>query len=284
MLRAACVQLMSLVGGCLLLAGVASAMAPLPPVAVYVNQSNIAGAVKYQYWVVNNSPFPVTSIVIGLNYFSGLSEIQTPPAGWSVDGGLPASSSSSPNGWTAKVIPTEDTSLLQFEWDASTPSAAIAPGQTLQGFSIILLQPDVTYSSSDWTVYVNGAGTNYYTGPLVLHAVPCDYPRLAISLAPDVLWPPNHKLVTINASISALDDNYPNPQVRLGSITANEPLKTGDIVADFGTRAQTFKVISERKGNSKAGRVYTVTYSATNSCGNSTSASETIVVPHDQGN
>ena len=36
-------------------------------------------------------------------------------------------------------------------------------------------------------------------------------------------------------------------------------------------------------GKNKAGRVYTVTYTVTDVAGNSTSASGTVTVPHDQG-
>lgn len=275
-------QMMSLFGGIMLFAQIAWAQAPLPPVSIGVSQANVAGGIRYQYQVINHSPFPVTSVVIGLNYYSERPELRTPPVGWSVTNGIPSTSVSSPNGWSARITPTEDTDLLQLEWVASTPSDAIAPGQT-QSFSVLVPQADATYASSDWTVYVNGAGTNYYTSTLVPQTLPCDTPQLSVSFAPNILWPPNHKLVTIHASISAQDDNYPNPVVQLVSITANETLDSGDVIAQYGTAAQTFQVKSERKGTNKAGRVYTVTYSATNSCGNSTTTSETIVVPHDQG-
>lgn len=273
-------QIASVVGIVTLLLGNVASAQTLPPVSITVSQSTVSGGVTYQYYVSNQSRFPITSVVIGLSYFGQKPELQTPPLGWSVTTGIPASSVSSPNGWTAQITPTEDTNLLQLEW--TTSGSAIAPGQTLQGFSILIPQADTTYASSDWTVYVNGAGTNYYTGSLGPQSSPCDNPTISISLSPNILWPPNHKLATINASISTQDTNYPNPVVRLLSITANETLNSGDVVASYGTAAQTFQVKSERKGTNKAGRIYTVTYSATNSCGNSASSSKTIVVPHDQ--
>jgi len=282
MLRALWIRTTGVFLGIVLLGHIAAAQA-LPPVSVTVSPLNDAGGVRYIYQVINHSAFPVTSVIIGLNYYGQKPELQTPPAGWSLTGGIPSSSVSSPNGWTAHITPTEDTDLLQLEWDASSPSNAIPPGQRLQGFSILAAQADTTYASVDWTAYVDGAGTNYYTGTLVLQTLICDTPRLSVSLAPTILWPPNHKLVTVNASVSADDENFPNPAVQLLSITSNERLENGDVVAQYGTPAQTFQVKSERKGDEKTGRIYTVTYSATNSCGNSATASKTVVVPHDQG-
>jgi hypothetical protein len=274
--------LKGLAGSLLFLCHFVSAQTPLPPVSVSVSQSTVAGGVRYQYQVSNHSNFPITSVIIGLNYFDGKPELGTTPSGWTADAGIPASSVNSPSGWNATVIPTEDTSLVELSWSASG-SAALAPGKTLQGFSVIVPSADATYSGSHWTVYVNGAGKNYFSGILSVQTLPCDTPRISISLSPNILWPPNHKLVKITANVSVQDDNYPNPAVKLVSVTANETLHPGDIVAAVGTDATTFQVKSERTGKNKAGRIYTVTYSATNACGNSASSSQIVTVPHDRG-
>ena len=39
---------------------------------------------------------------------------------------------------------------------------------------------------------------------------------------------------------------------------------------------------AEREGKNKAGRIYTITYSATDGSGNKTTASATVTVPHDE--
>jgi len=44
----------------------------------------------------------------------------------------------------------------------------------------------------------------------------------------------------------------------------------------------TFKLRAERS-DSGDGRVYTITYQATDACGNTTLATVTVTVPHDQG-
>jgi hypothetical protein len=127
----------------------------------------VDGMALYGYLVINNSPFAITSVVIGLDHVSGLAELRTPPRGRSLTTGIPRSNVASPAGWAARIIPTEDTDLLHLEWKASSPDSAIAPGKP-QAFSVLVPQADASYTSSHWTVYVNGAGTNYYTDSLTL--------------------------------------------------------------------------------------------------------------------
>jgi hypothetical protein len=68
-------------------------------------------------------------------------------------------------------------------------------------------------------------------------------PDLTVQLSPTVLWPPDHNLVTITATITVTDKCDPNPTIRLVSITSNEPdngLGDGDqpndMQATFGYR------------------------------------------------
>lgn len=111
-------------------------------------------------------------------------------------------------------------------------------------------------------------------------------PVVEVTVSPDSLWPPNHKYVTVEATVTVTDAD-PNATVTLLSATSNEPdngLGDGDtpndivIVDDF-----TFDLRAERSGTGD-GRVYTITYEVTDFCGNSTVASATVTVPHSQGN
>ncbi len=115
-------------------------------------------------------------------------------------------------------------------------------------------------------------------------------PLLSVSLSPNSLWPPNHRLTPITASVSASDACSANPAVRLISITSNEPddgTGDGDQPNDIqainggpvpvGTDVRSFLLRAERAG-SGSGRVYTVTYSATDAAGNSTTSSAVVVV------
>ena len=107
-------------------------------------------------------------------------------------------------------------------------------------------------------------------------------PTISVSVMPDSLWPPNHKMVDIQATVSANDICDASPDVILTSITSDEPdngLGDGDKPNDIAvTTLFTFKLRSERSGEYD-GRVYTITYTATDDSGNSASATDTVIVP-----
>jgi hypothetical protein len=109
-------------------------------------------------------------------------------------------------------------------------------------------------------------------------------PTLSVTLSPSTLWPPNGKLVPITATITVQDDYDSEPEIKLESITATETLADGDIQdAQIGTDDRSFSLAAKRAGTNMAGRIYTVTYSATDASGNKATASATVTVPHDQG-
>ena len=117
-------------------------------------------------------------------------------------------------------------------------------------------------------------------------------PVIALSVSPTVLWPPNHKMVTISVTIAVTDDLDPAPVWQIESITMNEGdlsntfdtqydltagdgQTTGDIQVDNGV----IQLRAERSGKGD-GRVYTITYCAYDSAGNKATQSATVTVPH----
>lgn len=112
-------------------------------------------------------------------------------------------------------------------------------------------------------------------------------PELSVSVTPNLLWPPNHKYVTVEAGVT-VSGSCPNGiTVTLVSVTSDEPdsgLGDGDqvndivIINDF-----TFNLRAERSGLGD-GRIYTITYQATDSSGNTTEASALVSVPLNQSN
>jgi hypothetical protein len=114
-------------------------------------------------------------------------------------------------------------------------------------------------------------------------------PTLSVLLTPNVLWPPTHNLIAISASIGLNDVCDPSPRVVLVSITSNEPdngLGDGDTPIDidgaaFNTDDRSFSLRAERSATG-SGRVYTITYRATNASGNTANASAQVIVPRDQ--
>jgi hypothetical protein len=114
-------------------------------------------------------------------------------------------------------------------------------------------------------------------------------PTVTVTLSPALLWPPNHRLAPITATVTVTDVCDPAPAVTLLSITSNEPddgLGDGDTPndiqgADIGTDDRAFLLRSERAGLG-AGRVYTVCYQAKDEAGNLGTGCATVTVTHDQ--
>ena len=115
-------------------------------------------------------------------------------------------------------------------------------------------------------------------------------PEISLSVSPTVLWPPNHKMQAISATITVSDICDAVPAVRLVSITSNEPdngLGDGDTVEDIqgaslGEDDREFELRAERSGKGN-GRVYTITYEAMDASGNTAVARATVKVPKSQG-
>ena len=109
-------------------------------------------------------------------------------------------------------------------------------------------------------------------------------PDLTVTVTPNLLWPPNHKYVTVQATVTATDDSGAPPVVTVDSFTSNEPddapgnadgITTSDIVQidDY-----TFTIRAERD-ETGTGRTYTITYRATDGSGNAATQSVNVSVP-----
>jgi predicted extracellular nuclease len=107
-----------------------------------------------------------------------------------------------------------------------------------------------------------------------------------VSFSPNILWPANHKYVDVSATVVASDNFDPAPLVSLLSVSSNEPDNgsgDGNTVNDIVVvNDYEFKLRAERSG-SGSGRVYSVTYQVTDFCGNSATATGTVLVPHSKG-
>lgn len=103
-------------------------------------------------------------------------------------------------------------------------------------------------------------------------------PTITVSATPAMLWPPNKKMVPIAVNINAQDDSGIAPVVTFVGVTSSAG-GTSDI--SIGADGS-ISLRATRAGNENQ-RTYTITYKATDRSGNSTSASTTVIVPHDQG-
>ena len=104
-----------------------------------------------------------------------------------------------------------------------------------------------------------------------------------LSVTPEVLWPPNHKMVEVTVNFTVTD---PCPNTCVLTVASNEPVNgIGD-----GNTSPDWQVIdnhhvwlrAERSGPG-SGRIYTLTLTCTNDTNKlSTTEKVNVVVPHDQ--
>jgi hypothetical protein len=218
------------------------------------------------------------------------------------------SSFSAPTNWYGSVEHYERRDYISFKFSAKWGSGiSLLPGYT-QTFSIITPTKDSreysnifedrpkptdkvfydlnrqAYLTGYYSYHEDDAAGKYRVFSYPMQLIDQTPPTLSVTLSPNTLWPPNDKLVPITAAITVKDDYDPEPEIKLESISASETLADGDIQdAQLGTDDRSFSLAAKRAGNNMAGRIYTVTFSATDASGNKATASATVTVPHDQG-
>lgn len=159
-----------------------------------------------------------------------------------------------------------------------------------------------TDTASDWMRNdYDGDGLPGYTGTPESHealntpgemneeAIDITPPVIVVDLNRTVLWPPNHLMVDIIATVQVTDNRDPSPMFTLIDVSSNEPDNgkgDGDTVddiqgCDFGTDDTAFQLRSERQGGGY-GREYTIIYEATDATGNTAQTTVAVRVPHDQ--
>ena len=98
---------------------------------------------------------------------------------------------------------------------------------------------------------------------------------------PDMLWPPNHRMIAVRVVASAADNCDPSPVIRIKQVTSNEPENhsehdwkiTGPLSVDLR---------AERFGNGGE-RVYTILLECADGNGNTSASSVRVTVSHDRG-
>jgi hypothetical protein len=117
-------------------------------------------------------------------------------------------------------------------------------------------------------------------------------PSLTVALTPTTLWPPNHRMVAVWTAWEVTDICDPRPGVVLTATASSEPddeigsgdgNTTGDIQdASIGTPDTLVLLRAERLGDGP-GRIYTLTYAASDASNNKATALGLATVPHDLG-
>ncbi len=136
----------------------------------------------------------------------------------------------------------------------------------------------VTFTATD----PSGNSSNCDAEVIVVDTTP---PEITVELSRDVLWPPNHKMATIFATVTVTDVCCPDPTYWLESIESDEPVNDrgdGTTETDWNIISNDeFQLRSERRGGGD-GRVYTIMYIAEDCDGNRDTCIVYVNVPHDK--
>ena len=290
------------------------ALAEQPSVAVKTYGQHVGGNIIYHHQVTNNGSRSVVGIAFGLDTnqvspnlpydrLQGELNFVMPVGSGITSLAINPASISGPSGWTAEIVQINDGGRY-LQWESpGPPQPDIQPGQTMR-FSVTVPKIDEAYLIRNYSVSLSDlseppSGAAYLTGHFsadyadgkepwhynsVMEKLDTTPPSFTVSLSSTTLWPPNGKLVSVTAAFTVNDDYDPGSEIKLESITSNETLSADDIQnAQFGTDDRQFSLAAKRAGTNQAGRIYTVTYSATDGSGNKATTSATVTVPHDQG-
>ncbi len=258
----------------------------------------------YSHYGQANSLGTLTRLPTGTMFVPNSGELP-PHSNYDIPAPNPASvaSPAQPAGWSGRIGGHRAGETYAIGWTAPQPVyggpvnvTGADAGQTLSGFSVRVPATSVTGPGAMGSLepYINGKfvakvwlGESWIGKKEQQIFAPIEKqdtlpPVLSVTLSPNTLKK-NEKLVPITATLTVKDDYDPQPEIKLESIVANEPLEKEDIKdAKLGTDDRQFKLKAEREAKNKAGRIYTVTYSATDGTGNKATASATVTVPHDE--
>lgn len=102
----------------------------------------------------------------------------------------------------------------------------------------------------------------------------------SISATPNVLWPPDHKMVDVTVSVTMVDATDPSPTAKIVSVSSNQPTEgtgDGDRPIDWViTGPSTLQLRSEWSQGKE--RTYTITVETRDALGNAGTATVTVKV------
>lgn len=129
---------------------------------------------------------------------------------------------------------------------------------------------------------VDQAGNKEAEHSLVLR-IDTTPPLLEAKVSPGLLWPPNHKMVTVLPAVAVSDPASGVVSASLVSVTSSEPDdgagdgNTGGDIKVNGDGSVSLRAERSASGN---GRVYTLLYQAEDAAGNTATSSAEVLVPH----
>jgi hypothetical protein len=100
--------------------------------------------------------------------------------------------------------------------------------------------------------------------------------------SPSVLQTPNHKMVSVTVSVSAIDNNNGPVPCKIVSVTSNEPINgtgDGDQEPDWIITGDLTVDLRAERAQNGTGRIYTITVECKDLAGNVTTGTATVSVP-----
>jgi hypothetical protein len=228
----------------------------------------------------NAEPFPVDESIFIDRENEIIATDTTPPIT-----SIVTSSAPNANGWNRDSVAINLTALDNAGGSGvsrislSLSGAQVGSGEVLSSKALVTISAEgittVTYFATDNV----GNQESPKTLTVRIDKTP---PRVACTVSPNMLWPPNNQRVTVTASIGVSDSLSGASGFSLISVTSNEPFAAEDIQGFTpGTSATVGKLMSTRLG-SGTGRIYTLTYQGKDQAGNLKACTTTVTVPHDQ--
>ena len=124
----------------------------------------------------------------------------------------------------------------------------------------------------------------------MINVVDTQFPTMQPTVSPSILWPPDHKMRSVMIKTNAADNS--GNVTLAASVVSSEPPNIdsdGNTILDFtapvinqDTGEITLDLRVERQGKGD-GRIYTITITATDDSGNSSSSEVKVVAPHHRG-
>ncbi len=171
-------------------------------------------------------------------------------------------------------------------WNNTNVTLSFTAADNLSGLSTmspaspVVLTAEGRSLTTTVTVSDRAGNTATYVSPGVnIDRTP---PVVGCAVTPAVLWPPDHRLAPVSASVSVSDALSGAAGFSLTAITSNEPLGPADIQGFVvGSGATAGQLLADRLGTG-TGRVYTLTWEGMDIAGNAASCATAVTVPHDQ--
>ncbi|HET9529122.1 MAG TPA: hypothetical protein VFQ92_02130, partial [Blastocatellia bacterium] len=203
-----------------------------------------------------------------------------------------------PDGLRAYVVNQVSRTVSVIDLSTDAVIATIGVGDTA---TKVAITPDgsraYVTNQSDNTVSVIATATNAVIDTIAVGSSPVGIaisalspadtmpPSItAVSVDKPVLWPPDHRLVTVTVNYQVSDNEDASPDCTL-SVASNEPINgtgDGDTAPDWEVEdAHHVRLRAERAGKGE-GRVYRITITCTDNSNNASSETVMVRVPKNQ--